>query len=61
MLPRCHPFELLDDAGILAFESFEAEAEEAAFPLLPMYIAALPLPGRTNMRFTMTEEDRGMI
>lgn len=39
------------------------EAESAPADAVPaMYIAALPLPGRAaGKRFTMTEEDRGMI
>ena len=35
---------------------------EAVFPAAPMYIDALPFPGRAEgRRLTITDDDRGMI
>lgn len=54
--PLCQLLLELPGVPGLGAESAPADAVPA------MYIAALPLPGRAaGKRFTMTEEDRGMI
>lgn len=57
-VPRCQEVELLDAVGNLTLGSLGVAA---ALPVPAMYRAALPLPGRANTRFTMTDEDRGTI
>ena len=42
-------------------ERDEGSGVPALGPALPMYIATLPLPGRTKTRFTRTDDERGMM